>query len=367
MLINAMGLILADKPGVQLSDLTKPRALAAVPFFGRFRLIDFMLSNMVNSDLVNVGVLTRSRYRSLMDHLGTGLFWDLDRMKQGLTLLTPFVASSGATGNSSDLTGLFEFLLGSREEYVVISDGNLVVNIDLKEILNRHIERGADMTVLYHKTNEKIVPSYYLSVEDGLVTDLMVDKWQVKMDNTVLGILVISRRLLISIVADMMAHGQNEFSIETLLKSYARYRIQALEYNDICLVITNLASYFKANLLMLQEDYRHKIFHTAGRPIFTKIKNEAPAYYEQASFVSNSVISDGCSIHGSVCDSILFRGAHVGKGSNLERCIIFQNAYIAEGAKLHDVILDKNTFIQDGISLQGQMAYPVVIEKGARV
>lgn len=367
MLTNAMGIILADHHRVDLAEITAARALAAVPFAGRFRIVDFMLSNMVNSGIKNVGVLALTRYKSLMDHLGTGAFWDLDRMQQGLTIIPPFVASSSGGPGEEDLTGLFEFLSAGREDYVVISNGNLILNIKLEEIVEAHADSKADMTILYNHDISNPRNNVSLFLDDGDVADVLVGTPDPKTDVSSIGIMVISRKLLVELVSEAMARGETGFSIETMLKKYPTYRIRAQEYPDLCLDIDSLASFFSANLRMLEPEVRAHLFNQEDRPIYTKIKNEAPAFYEKGSFVSNSLVSDGCSVYGSVSNCILFRGVHVGRHANLHDCVIFQDSYIAEGADLSCVILDKRTTVSAGVKLQGATAYPVVIRKNARV
>lgn len=367
MLTNAMGIILADHHRVDLAEITAARALAAVPFAGRFRIVDFMLSNMVNSGIKNVGVLALTKYKSLMDHLGTGSFWDLDRMQQGLTIIPPFVVSSSGRPGQEDLTGLFEFLSAGREDYVVISNGNLILNIKLDEIVEAHADSRADMTILYNHDIGNPHNNVSLFLDDGYVDDVLVGTPDPKTDVSSIGIMVISRKLLVELVSETMARGESGFSIETLLKKYPTYRIRAQEYPDLCLDIDCLASFFAANLRMLDPEVRDHLFNQEDRPIYTKVKNESPAFYEKGSFVSNSLISDGCSVYGSVSNCILFRDVHVGRHANLHDCVIFQDSYIAEGADLSCVILDKNTMVNAGVKLQGATAYPVVIRKNARV
>lgn len=367
MLTNALGIILADHHRVDLAEITAARALAAVPFAGRFRIVDFMLSNMVNSGIKNVGLVALTKYKSLMDHLGTGAFWDLDRMQQGLTIIPPFVVSSSGRPGVEDLTGVFEFLSAGREDYVVISNGNLVLNIQLEAIVEGHIASHADMTILYNRDISNTQNNISLFLQDDYVEDVLIGNPDPKTDVSAIGIMVISRKLLLELISEAMARGDTGFSIETLLKKYPTYRIRGQEYKELCLDIDCLASFFAANLRVLEPEVRAHLFNQEDRPIYTKVKNEAPAFYDKGSFVSNSLISDGCSVYGSVSNCILFRGVHVGRHANLHDCVIFQDSYIAEGADLSSVILDKNTMVNAGVKLQGASAYPVVIRKNARV
>lgn len=368
MLSNAMGLILADHNRVHLGDLTQPRALSAVPFGGRYRIIDFTLSNMVNSGIKYVGILAMTKYKSLLDHIGTGASWDLDRMQQGLSILPPYINSSYFDRESGDLSGLYEFVVRGKEQYVIISDCNFVANLDFEEVVKQHAESKADMTILYNRDADKFgSPTFSLDLDRGILKDFLVDSLDINTQRNAIGLLVIERELLLNLLSQAMSRGRNEFSIELLLKKFNQYKIRGFEYKGLCLRINSVATYYKSSMRLLEKDVRNHFFNQADHPVFTKVKNEPPAYYEEGSFVSNSIISDGCSILGSVSDSILFRGVHVGKHCNLQNCIIFQDANIGDGADLHHVILDKDTVIRPGVRLQGQPDYPVVIGKGAVV
>lgn len=367
MLSNSMGLILADHGRVHLGDLTRLRALAAVPIFGRYRIIDFTLSNMVNSGITNVGVAAMTKYKSLLDHIGTGASWDLDRMNQGLHILPPYINSSFFDRESGDLTGLYEFVIRGKQEYVVICDSNFLIKTDFSGIVSKHVEAKADMTILYNQDGDRYgSPTFSLNLERGVLKDFLVDSLDSGTQKSAIGVLVISRDLLLHILSQSMSRGQAEFSIELLLKMYKQYKICGCEYKGNCLRINSISTYYKSSMALLDPQVR-KSFFDLEAPIYTKVKNEAPAYYESGSYVSNAIVSDGCTIYGSVSDSILFRGVRVEKHTNLQNCIIFQDAIIGEGADLHHVILDKNTVVRPGVKLQGQPDYPVVIGKGAIV
>lgn len=368
MLKNTMGLILADHKRVSLGDLTGPRALAAVPFGGRYRIIDFILSNMVNSGVTNVGVVAQTKYKSLLDHIGTGASWDLDRMKQGLSILPPYINSSYFDTESGDLTGLYEFVIRGKEEFVVISESNFITNTDLDELVSDHEASNADMTVAYIRDGQTAVsPVYSLDLERGVLKDMLLDSADTAIQRNAIGLLAIRRELLLHLLSRAIARGQNEFSVERLLRLHKEYKIRGYEFQDICLRINSVSDYGRASMRLLDRNTRVALFDQPSRPIYTKVKNESPAEYLSANFVSNSLISDGCRISGSIIDSVIFRGVQVLRHSNLQNCIIFQDAVIGEGADLHYVILDKNATIRPGVKLQGQPDYPLVIKKGAVV
>lgn len=370
MFINAMGLILADHKKIQLGDISRPRALAAVPFGGRYRIIDFMLSNMVNSGINKIGVIALSKYKSLMDHLGTGSSWDLDRKQPGLNLLPPYINSVQADrgGNSEDLTGLLDFFRAATHKYVVVANSNVIFNTRLNDFIREHEESGADMSVLYNRDSTRYgSPSLILNLNrQGLLKDMMLDPPKPNSIRCSLGLLIIDRELLIDLISEGVARGEYDFSVENLLKLYPQYKIKGFEYKGLVLRINNVPTYFASTMRLLEDDVRRDLYRSEW-PIYTKVKDEAPALYSEGNVIENSLVSDGCLIAGTVLDSMLFRGVTVSRKSKIKSCIIMQDVYVSEGVELENVILDKNCVIRPGIKLVGQQDYPVVIGKGAIV
>lgn len=370
MFINAMGLILADHKLIQLGDLSRPRALAAIPFGGRYRIIDFMLSNMVNSGITSVGVIALNKYKSLMDHLGTGSSWDLDRKKQGLSLLPPYINSVNVNKGSEidDLTGLLNFFQANTHKYVVVANSNVIFNTTLNDLVNRHEESGADMTILFNRDGIKYgSPSVTLDLDRrGYVRDTMLNPVKPSTTRCSMDVIVLDRELLIDLVSESIARGEHDFSTGKLLKYYSQYRIRGYEYKGVTLRINSVPTYFSSTMKLLDETVRKELFWS-GLPVYTKVKDEAPTLYKAGNEVSNSVISDGCQILGSVSNSMLFRGVMIAKHAIVRNCIIMQDVQISEGVELENVIIDKNCVIRPGIKLVGQPDYPVVVAKGAIV
>ena len=370
MFINAMGLILADHKRIQLGELSRPRALAAIPFGGRYRIIDFMLSNMVNSGINSIGVIALSKYKSLMDHLGTGSSWDLDRKKQGLNILPPYINSVNVDkgGEIDDLTGLLDFFRANKHKYVVIADSNIVFNDTFNDFITQHEESGADISVLYNRDGVRYgSPSLILELDRrGALRDMMLNPPKPSSTRCALGVLVVDRELLIDLVNESIARGEHDFSVESLLKKYDQLRIRGYDFKKLVLRINSIPTYFASTMRLLEESTRKDLFWS-GLPVYTKVKDEAPTLYPAGNTVANSVISDGCLIQGRVENSMLFRGVTVAAHSTVRHCIIMQDTYISEGVELDHVILDKNCVIRPGMKLVGQRDYPVVIGKGAIV
>jgi len=369
MFIDAMGLILADNKKISLGELSKPRALAAVPFGGRYRIIDYMLSDMVNSGIKSVGILTLNKYKSLMDHLGTGASWDLDRKSFGLHILPPYVNSeSMEIEDAEELAGLLDFIRSNRSTYVVIANSNMILNTTFNDFIEKHEQSGADMSVMYNRDGTKYgEPNYIFDVDrKGYVKDMLLNPEKTASNRCSLGIITLRRDLLIDLISDMIARGERTFGVHALTKKYDTLRIRAYEYKGLVLRINNVQGYFNSSMLLLDDQIRADLFWN-GMPIYTKVKDEAPTLYFDNSKVSNSIISDGCRIMGAVEDSILFRSVTVSRNSKIRNCVIMQDVHISENCELENVILDKNAVIRPGIKLVGHRDYPVVIGKGAIV
>ena len=370
MFINAMGLILADHKRIQLGELSRPRALAAIPFAGRYRIIDFMLSNMVNSGIVSIGVIAMHKYKSLMDHLGTGSSWDLDRKKQGLNLLPPYINSFNQekNGEADDLSGLLDFFRINRQRYVILAGSNTIFNATLNDFVDRHVQSGADMSVLYNRDGMKYgSPGVILGMDrKGQVKDVLFNPGKPVSSRCSMGVVVLERELLIDLISDDVARGDHDFSLENLLRHHNDLRLNGVEYKGILLRVNSVPTYFQSTMRLLEEKTRRDLFWS-GLPVYTKVKDEAPTLYGPHNQVNNSFISDGCLINGSLSDSMLFRGVTLSDHATVRNSIIMQDAYISEGVELDHVILDKNCVIRPGIKLVGQKEFPVVIGKGAIV
>ena len=368
---NAMGLILADNKKISLGELSNPRALSAVPFGGRYRIIDFMLSDMVNSGIKNVGVLTYNKYKSLMDHVGTGAAWSLDRKNDGLHILPPYVNSEATAANvqgDEELTGVLDFLRQSRTAYVIISASNVVLNTTFDDFIKSHEQTGADISVMFNRDGIKYgSPSYILELDDdGFVKDMLYNPPKPSSNKCSLGILVLRRDLLIDIIARQMSHGMTHFGIHSIVKMYDEFKVHGFEYGGTALRINNVHSYFKSSMNLLDEAVRNDLFWS-GEPIYTKVKDEAPTLYFDNADVKKSIISDGCRIYGKVEESVIFRSVTVSKNTTLKNCVVMQDVHISENCHLENVILDKNAFVRPGVRLIGHPDYPVVIGKGAGI
>ena len=366
---KTLGLIFAGMHDETLPQMTGVRSMGSVPFGGRYRLIDFPLSCMVNSGISKIGIITKSRYQSLMDHIGSGKAWDLSRKQQGLYFLPPTdTADEKYAGRIASLDGIQQFLRNSKEDYVVMSDCHVVGNIDYKALVKAHIETRADITVAYKKMP---LPENGAALtvdcdESGRVTAIAINP-PASGDLAVgLGLFVARKDVLMRLVAVAMSRNETSFERDILQRQVNTLHIFGYEVTEYVRMITSPASYFQANMELLDAGVRASLF-LKKRPIFTKVHDSVPAVYGLDSHVTNSLVADGARIDGTVCNSIVFRGVHIEKGATVENCIVMQGTTISKDSKLGFVVIDKDGLVKSGRTLAGHETYPMYITKGAIV
>ena len=369
---NVLGLVFANMHDTTLGDMTKNRTMGSVMFGGRYRLIDFPLSNMVNSGISEVGVISKSNYQSLLDHLGSAREWDLARKKGGLYILPPFgnVESTLYRGRIEALYGAMSFIKHSRAKYVILSDCDVVTNIDYKPIVAAHIESGADITAVAHTgvySSDDIKTSTVFNVDaDKNGTSVLINPDISGTCTTSLNVFVMSMDFLIETVNDAMARGNVSFERNILQEKCRELKIKIYEYDNYFSKLNSPESYFKSNMALLEPENARKLF-VPKRSIYTKVSDNAPVKYDLDSKVSNSLIADGCIIEGKVENSVLFRGVKVGKGAKVKNCILMQGTVVGDNAELSYLITDKNVSICENHILTSSPQYPMYVGKGASV
>lgn len=363
---NVLGIIFSNAYDEALPELTALRTMGSIPFAARYRLIDFPLSNMVNAGIPQVGVITKSNYRSLMDHIGTGKPWDLSRKREGMTLLPPF--SSPETGmikgKADALYGCISYISHSNKEYVLLTDCNVVCNMDYEKLIKAHAANDADVTIAYAKGFPPAIGnSTELAIdESGRVVGTSVIDCFSSSVNYSLKIMVIRRTLLERLLHE--AHSAKIDDFETIIASNIKYlRVFGYEQQGFVRVLSSLQSYYDISLELLKLENRKELF-TPDRPVYTKVRDQVPAIYGISAQVSNSLIADGCRIDGEVENSILFRGVTVAKGAKVKNSIIMQGSFVGENSSLECVIIDKAAVVKPNKMLCGASNYPVYIGKG---
>jgi len=367
---NVLGIIFSHTHDETLRELTDVRTMGSVPFGGRYRLIDFQLSNLVNSGVNKVGVVTKSNYQSLLDHVGSGKAWDLSRKRDGLFILPPFNRGSGIShGKIESLASNIGFLKHSKEDYVVISDCDVVCNIDIQAAVNAHIEKKADITMIYKSGDapKAMADKLVLDVNKsrritGVIPNTLADSkcaWSTH-------IYVMGREFLISEIERCISHDRINFKRDIITKNIEEGRVFGYKFDGWTGVINSINGYFEANMALLTSKVRSDLFNPE-RPIYTKVRDEMPAKYGLGSSSVNSLVADGCIIDGNVTDCILARGVKICKGAVLKNCIIMQDCCIGENCDIENVIIDKNAVLKDGRKLVGFESYPVYVSKGSIV
>lgn len=367
---NVIGLIFTNLHGELISELTDKRTMGSVPFGGRYRLIDFPLSNMVNSGINKVGVITKNNYQSLMDHLGSGKAWDLSRRRDGLFILPPFNDGSEEYRNRiSILNSIKSFLMNSKEEYVLISDCDSICNIDYQDVLSSHITNGADITVVYKRgqlPENESEPMVFSLDSVGRVKDVLINPMIEGPCSFYMNKILMKRELLISLVSECVSKNKNNFKRDVIQGQFNNLKIYGYEFDGFLAVIDSMSSYYNANMQLMNSDVRNNLFNPA-RPIYTKVRDDMPTKYGLGSNVKNALIGNGCVIEGEVENCVLFKGVHIGKGAKVSNCVIMQDTIIGAGSSLSYVIADKDVVIKDNRSLMGFLTYPVYISKASVV
>ena len=353
--MTAAGLIFSNIHDQSVPQMTATRTMASLPFGGRYRLVDFALSNMVNSGITKVGIVTHNNYRSLMDHIGTGKDWDLARRGGGVIILPPFVtayensrAGKLYTTRLEALIGVMEFIKHCSEDAIVLSDCDAICNINLSKILEEHEQDGADLTIVTKQINlGSMEPSPGNSIiyadEDGNVTDFVEHTKLLRGEHDVsTNIMVFSKSFLLTLLLDALAHGYTSFYRQALSSSMGSANIRIYRHDGYFGKIDSLSSYYHANIDLLRTHTRDALFNVKDRPVYTKVRNSPPTQYGDGAVIANALIADGCRIDGTVVNSILFRGVQVRRGTVVKNSVLRQDSITGENVTLNCVIADKN-------------------------
>lgn len=370
------GIIFSEMYSDALNTFTQERNMAAIPFGGRYRLVDFALSNMVNSGILNVGVLVKQHYHSLMDHLSNSQEWDLNRKNGGLQLLPPFATkdsdSGGSRGKLDELRNALDYLENiAAAPYVIMADAYVLCNLDYRAALEDHIASGCDITMFAtRETEDSQIHSASVMRADSShkVTSYALDCPAKPGEYASMGHMIISRDFLVNVIRDYTSRGIYDFLRDFVQHEFnrARLSINLYEVDTTVLRIRDVNEYFQSNLAILDDDVSAALFR-GDRPIHTRVTDEVPAYYGLDCQVERAVIADGCFIDGSVENSVISRSVKIGKGAKVKNCVIMQGSVVGEGACLENVIVDKWVTIGDGAQLRGLDINPVVIRKGVTV
>lgn len=372
--VNAMGIIFPNSYDSLVPELVSHRLMASIPFASRYRMIDFLLSSMVNSGIDNISIILRQNYRSLMDHLGSGREWDLTRKNGGLNIIPPF-SERGIkvySGRVEALYNILPLLRSSKEKYVVLADANIAANIRFDEVIAEHQASGADVTVLYHRadlstrsgyTRKDTDDFYYILQldEDNRVNEIHINAQDVGIQNHSMNIYVVEREFLITQVEDATVRGKIYFERDVLLPNLNKFRVKAYEFTGYVALINSIKSYFDENMALLKQEHADALF--SGNSIYTKVRDDNPTRYTATAQAKNIMAADGCVIEGTVENCVLFRGVKIAKGAVVKNCILMQDTVIAENVTAEYLITDKNVTITANQEVKGTASYPMYIAK----
>ncbi len=367
---DVMGMIYTGENDALLRELTITRAVAALPIAGRYRVIDFLMSGMVNSGIRNVGVIMQKNYHSLMDHLGSGKEWDLHGKNDGLFILPPFLTRENVgvyAGVLDALRSNASYLSRSKQEHIILCNSIMVFNANFEDMVRFHRESGADITLMYTRDSDvrrRDFGSYLTVDDDGLVLDMEVEPAEPACENTFMEVCLMKRELMRSLVDHGVAHGFHDFTRDVLQRVIRerRLRVNGYDYPDKVWRMDSVQAYFQCNMALLNSEVLKSLFDPE-KPVYTKVRDEMPAKYSEDVQIVNSLVADGCIIEGTVENSVIFRGVRIAPDAHVKNCIIMQDTQVMAGAYIENCILDKQVVIKRNARLIGPAAYPIVIAK----
>jgi len=372
---DVMGIILAYSDSKGMGELCVPRTTSSIPFGGNYRAIDFMLSNMVNAGATDVGVAVREGHQSLLDHLGSGKDWELSRRLGGLVLLPPYgYNQSGITraydlsykGKMSALINIIDYIKQVRKKYVILGDGNVILNIKLGPLLEEHIASGADITMICSRPVGESTRGIYITPgENNKVAGLATYPQKAGLYEST-GIYLLEKKVLLDLIDYSIMNDMAYFEREVLRTMIGKMDIRYKMFDGYVAKLQTVEGYFKSSMELLDNRVRNDLFNRRNA-IYTRVRDHMATYYSDISEVTNSLIADGCVIEGKVENSILFRGVKVGPGAVVKNSIVMQNGVIGANAFMNYIIADKNITVTDDSMVVGSPKFPVVVSKGHTV
>ncbi len=366
--MNVMGIINLHQDNKNIMELTYNRPVAAIPFMGRYRIIDFPLSNLVNSGITNVGVFVQDNPRSLMDHVGSGKEWNLDRKSDRIYMFYPEY-TVGSEINRQELKNFrdnIDYIYYSKQDQVIIVPGNMICNIDYKEVFKFHKKSKADITIIYKKVNN--VSSDFIGCdaldldEDENLSYIGKNTGEKDELNISMEMYVMEKQRLLDLINASTSFSSFYTLRDIINHICSRIKIKAFEYKGYLTCINSIKTYYKKSLELLNLDIANQLF-TDNNPIYTKTKDGPPTKYGVDAEVKNSFIASGSIIEGKIENSIIFRRVIVERNAEIKNSIVMQNSVIQLGVRLDCVCTDKNVTISKFKEIIGKKDYPVVIEK----
>ena len=370
--MNVMGIIFTND--ATMGELTDKRTMASLPFGGRYRQVDFALSNLSHAGVRHVGIISRHNYQSLMNHIGDGEEWGLELEEGGLEFLTPYAMSASHTyhGKLESLYSAMDFLTyGAEDEYVVMIDSAILSNVDLGKVLAAHVESGKDVTVVTKTGIANGIKKLDLALkldDKGQVADIVVDYAAPADYAASMDIFVLSKKWLVEQVSEHIARNKYHMDRDLVLGGWQKgtVSVNVYQFDGIAMYNESVEEYFHNSLALLKKEVRHDMFGR-NHPVFTKGRDRVPTYYGENCKIEDCLVADGCILEGEAEDSVLFRQVTICAGAQVEDCVIMNDTVVGEGAKLKYVILDKNVTVRPGAKLIGTKKNPIIIKRGETV
>ena len=371
--MKLMGIIFAND--ATMGELTSKRTMASLPFGGRYRQVDFHLSNMTAAGIRHIGIISRHNYQSLMNHIGDGEEWGLELGEGGLEFLTPYAMSTTDRyrGKLENLYFAMDFLTfgGDEDEYVVMADSAILSNMDLTKVVASHIESGKDITVVTKAGIANGTKQLDLALKldkKGEISDIAVDYVAAEDYLASMDVFVLNKKWFVEQINECVARNLYHMDRDVVLGLWQKGKasVNVYQFDGVAMFNESIEEYFRNSLALLDKDVRHDLF---GRkhPIFTKVRDRVPSYYGENCEIENCLVADGCFLDGEAEDSILFRQVTICEGAEVENCVIMNDAVIGEGAELEYVILDKNVTVRPGARLIGTKKNPIIVKRGETV
>lgn len=366
--MKAIGIILAGGNNKLMKELTDKRAIAAMPIAGSYRCIDFALSNMSNSRIQKVAVITQYNARSLNEHLSSSKWWDFGRKQGGLFVFTPTITAESSywyRGTADSLYQNIDFLKSSHEPYVVIASGDGVYKLDYNRVLEYHIEKKADITMVVKKMDDRTEINRYGLVamtEEGRITEIDEKPLETNLSTISTGIYVIRRRLLIELLEKAAEEDRHDFVRDILMRYKNIKKIYGYKLETYWSNISTVNSYFKTNMDFLKRDVRNYFFKEYP-DIYTKVDDMPPAKYNYGSNIKNSLISSGCIINGTVENSVLFKKIYIGNNSVIKNCIILSDSYIGDNSYIENCIIESDSTIKANSRYENEGRIRIVADR----
>ena len=367
--MNVTGIIFANDGTV--SSLTEKRTMASLPFGGRYRQVDFALSNLACAGIHRVGIVTRHSYQSLMNHVGSGEEWGLEMEEGGLEYLTPYSSSrtSDYRGKLESLYAAMTFLeYGRDDELLVMIDSAILSNIDLSKVIASHVESGKDITLVTKAgiaDGHKVLDLAIRSDSKGRILDMAVDYAAPAEYDASMDIFVLSKKWLVEQVKEHIARNLFHMDRDLVLGLWQKNAVtlNVYRFDGLAMYNESVEEYFQNSLSLTRKEVRDDLFGR-NHPIYTKVRDRVPTYYGEGCKIENCSVADGCMLEGTVKDSVLFRQVTICPGAQVDSCVIMNDTVVNEGCLLKYVILDKDVVVRPGAKLIGTPTNPVIVGRG---